>query len=68
MHNIPFGVFFEGGRERCCSRIGNFVIDLAFLFEMKLIQLESGENPFLGKLNKFIDLGKESRISIRKQL
>ena len=37
MHNIPFGVFFEGEKERCCSRIGNFVIDLAFLFEMKLI-------------------------------
>ena len=66
MHNIPFGVFFESDSERCCTRIGNFVIDLAFLFEIKLITLKCEKNPFFGKLNEFIDLGKEERISVRK--
>ena len=81
LHNIPFGVF-SGKQEdslaetrtnhnfrRCCSIIGNFVIDLSALYENGLIFLPDCENIFnYPTLNKFIGLEKSYWREIRTQL
>ena len=74
MNNIPFGVFHltkdSPSTARCCSRLGSFVIDLASLFEAKLVTLpENTPNVFQSNtLNAFIALGKSVWSNVRTQI
>jgi fumarylacetoacetase len=35
LENIPFGAYYlEDGSVNCCTRIGDFIVDLAELFEI----------------------------------
>lgn len=67
INNIPFGVYLgkADSRGRCCSRIGEYIIDLKFLEGEKLIQTEG--QCFQGKnLNKFMSQGEIQWKSIRR--
>lgn len=77
LENIPFGAFYSGeGEINCCTRIGDYVIDLAVIERAGLFN-----GPLFGKLdrkdifsqktlNVFIALGKpywtEARETIQK--
>ena len=74
MNNIPFGVFYltkdSASTARCCSRIGDYVIDLAKLLDDNLLTLTgNSSNVFQSStLNNFIALGKSEWSSVRKQV
>ena len=69
LDNVPFGVFRlrgEGDEEgRCCSRIGDFVVDLSVLEENGYIHLPCGKIFNRRFLNDFIELGKECWEEVR---
>lgn len=61
IHNIPFGVFHlsseDAERSRCCTRLGDWIIDLSRLEELGHLQVEGSEKYFnQTTLNKFMDL------------
>lgn len=70
LENIPFGAYHTAdGQINCCTRIGDFIIDLAELFDITSGPLFSalGQNIFRGQnLNKFASLGKAYRIEARQ--
>jgi fumarylacetoacetase len=71
IYNIPFGVFKTTDLPpRCCTAIGNYVVDLVVLAEHGYFN--SGDVPPLtfrnAQLNEFIALGKESTNSVRERL
>lgn len=74
INNIPFSVFHLSSEHpsaaRCCSRIGDFVIDLASLVDSDLLRLSgNGKNVFRSStLNAFIDLGQSEWSSVRSQI
>ena len=75
VQNIPFGVCTnKQGKTFCCSRIGDFVIDLASLEEKNFLNTEAFKydlnNPVLNKnhLNHFIALGKNVTNSVRLRI
>ena len=72
LENIPFGVFEnpKSKEAHCCSRIGDFVIDLAVLGDLKKLSAASdSKNPFRSSsLNSFIALGKDAWHSTRVEL
>jgi hypothetical protein len=73
MYNFPYGVFKlqdePDKSARCCSRLGNFVIDLSVLVSLGLLNLNSETNVFNNNyLNEFIGLGNDQWSSLRKQL
>lgn len=67
IQNIPFGVFFakldHTKQPRCCTRIGDFVVDLAYLeeknlFDGPLFKKIQGTKVFnQPNLNAFMQLG-----------
>lgn len=74
LENIPFGVFLnpESLEAHCCTRISDFVVDLAVLHDLGHFSGDNlkSTNVFKTKyLNDFIDLGKsawsEARITIQ---
>ncbi|MEJ1237134.1 fumarylacetoacetase [Chryseolinea sp. T2] len=69
--NIPFGVFrAQDGTSKCCSAIGNFVIDLSVISGAGYFD-EAGipkEVFGSGTLNNLIALGKERTNKIRTRL
>mmetsp|Transcript_30351 Transcript_30351/g.22120 ORF Transcript_30351/g.22120 Transcript_30351/m.22120 type:complete len:159 (+) Transcript_30351:53-529(+) len=75
LENIPFGCFHNEKENavHCCTRIGDFVIDLAVieherLFDGKLFSVLD-RHVFCGKqLNDFMELGKDYRIEARQSL
>jgi fumarylacetoacetase len=73
LENIPFGVYKTAtGEAHCCSRVGEFIVDLAGLFP--LFQGENfaslnGDNVFNSEtLNKFAALGTDFRIEARQTI
>lgn len=73
LQNLPFGVFHLKSQPtsaaRCCTRLGDFVIDLSFLENTKAI-LVASPHPVFNKpnLNDFIALGKEAWSKLRADL
>jgi fumarylacetoacetase len=66
LENIPFGVFKCSNGVHCCTRIGDYVIDLAAIFSKFEGQLFKGHNFFAEpNLNSFAAMGKEARIEAR---
>ena len=74
LENIPFGVFLnpESLEAHCCTRVSDFVVDLAVLHDLGHFSGDNlkSTNVFKTKyLNDFIDLGKsawsEARITIQ---
>ena len=75
LENIPFGAFLNPVEKevRCCTRIGDKVIDLSKLEHDRLfdgpIFTNMDHHVFCeGNLNKFMKLGKEARIEARESL
>ena len=71
MYNVPFGVFkTDSLSPRCCSAIGECVVDLAVLSAHGYFS-ELNISPLLfqnGSLNEFISLGKTITIHVRERL
>ena len=70
VQNLPFGVFSKGSKQpRCCSAIGNRVIDLAALEEASVLDA-GGDGSVFGEpsLNAFMALGPKSWASVRARL
>ena len=71
MYNIPFGVFkIEGLSPRCCTAIGECVVDLAVLSAHGYFS-DINISPLLfqnGSLNEFIALGKPFTSLVRDRL
>ena len=75
IQNIPFGVCITKQNQTiCCSRIGDFIIDLSFLEENDFLNTESFKheknNKIFNKkhLNHFIALGKKITNSVRDRI
>ena len=72
VENIPFGCFHAPeGKVHCCTRVGDYILDLAHLFEHfkgpKFSTLK--ENVFAQEnLNKFAALGKDFRLEARQTI
>jgi len=76
IQNIPFGAFLNPrtNEVHCCTRIGDKVIDLSILEHERLLS----EGPIMENLdhhvfceptlNKFMELGKDARIEVRKAI
>lgn len=74
IQNIPFGVFYpkldHTKQPRCCTRIGDFIIDLAYFEDKKLFEgplfkklREQGVSVFnQPSLNAFMKLGNQLSI------
>jgi fumarylacetoacetase len=71
IYNIPFGVFKTTSvPPRCCTAIGNYVVDLVVLAEHGYFN-SADVSPLVFRheqLNEFIALGKEKTNSIRDRL
>jgi fumarylacetoacetase len=70
LQNLPFGVFSKDGEApRCCTAIGDRVLDLAALEGAGLIRA-GGIAPVFNKpeLNAFMALGPAAWASVREQL
>ena len=68
IQNIPFGVFSSGNSDpRCCTRIGNHVIDLSAMAENGYFDhIDFDKSVFYeARLNEFISLGKEITTEVR---
>ena len=71
IQNLPYGVFRpkSGGDPRCCSAIGDFIVDLAALQSNGLLSKVGEANVFAqGSLNAFAELGKKAWTQIRSEL
>lgn len=73
LENIPFGVFHlksqTAAAARCGTRLGDFVIDLAFLETNKAISVHETTRVFAQpNLNAFMALGKGTWSHVRKEL
>lgn len=72
IHNLPFGVYqAPNERPRCCSAIGDLVIDLTALADNGYFQHIKGLAPDVFKrasLNAFIALGKSVTNAVRARL
>lgn len=71
IQNLPFGIFKTGGKKpRVGIAIGNFVLDLAYLYKKGYLDaLFLNENVFRSKsLNKFISLGKPYWTNTRNRI
>ena len=70
LQNLPYGVFSQGEEApRCCTAIGDQVLDLAALEGAGLVRAP-GEAPVFNKpeLNAFMALGPAAWASVRDQL
>ncbi|MTI16151.1 fumarylacetoacetase [Rhodobacteraceae bacterium RKSG542] len=70
IQNLPFGVFSTKALSpRCCTAIGDYVVDLAALEEAGLINA-GGDKPVFDQpaLNAFMGLGKTAWDGVRAQL
>ena len=71
IHNIPFGVGFINDEYPCCvTRIGDTVIDLAYLYDAGYFdEFDIDENVFEALvLNPFIELGKKITVAVREKI
>jgi fumarylacetoacetase len=71
IYNIPFGVFRTSlTGPRCCSRIGDYIVDLRVLAEHEYFKSANISPSIFDKehLNEFIALGKLKTNKIRERL
>lgn len=71
IYNIPFGVFQKNGIDsRCCTAIGDYVVDLAVLAQHHYFQgIDVSPKVFQeNSLNAFIGLGKGITAKVRERL
>lgn len=71
IQNIPFGVFKTSKSDsRCCSRIGDNIIDLTAMSENGFFDsIEFDESVFYeGSLNSFMELGKPVTTRVRDRI
>ena len=71
IHNIPFGVAYINDEYPCCvTRIGDTVIDLAFLYDAGYFdEFDIDDNVFESLvLNPFIELGKKITVAVRDKI
>ncbi|MEL6426097.1 MAG: fumarylacetoacetase [Pseudomonadota bacterium] len=65
LNNLPFGVFSNGDAPRCCTAIGDQVLDLAAVEEAGLLP-DAG--LFAPTLNDFMERGPETWQAVRERL
>ena len=65
LNNLPYGVFSGGGSPRCCTAIGDSVLDLATLEAEKLLPESGFDEP---ALNAFIATGPDRWTEVRERL
>ncbi|MEM7120402.1 MAG: fumarylacetoacetase [Pseudomonadota bacterium] len=65
LNNLPFGVFSNGHPARCCTAIGDQVLDLAALEIAGLLPAMGFGEP---ALNTFMAKGNEAWVSVRETL
>lgn len=69
VNNLPFGVYSQGeGEPVCCTAIGDFVLDLATLERVGLVQLAGGPIFAADNLNGFMAMGADVWAQLRKVL
>jgi fumarylacetoacetase len=71
IQNIPFGIYenTESGSAHCCTRIGEYVIDLAVLASHNLFGNTLDKSVFKSStLNNFIDLGRPVWKTVRARI
>lgn len=71
IYNIPFGVFkTEGLSPRCCTAIGEYVVDLAVLAAQGYFSATNVSPLIFQKdcLNEFISLGKKHTNKVRERI
>lgn len=68
IQNIPFGVFQKDGKARCCSRIGDFVIDLSVAAEQGVVSRDLTAAFSQGSLNDFMAMGRPAWRKVREDL
>jgi len=76
LENIPFGAFYNTKMlaVHCCTRIGDYVIDLSVLEHERLLSegpvMENVDHHVFCEptLNKFMALGKQARIEVRQAI
>lgn len=72
IHNIPFGIYRSlDGTARCCTAIGNSILDLSVLADNSYFASIAGLNPDAFRrtsLNLFIALGKTCTGAVRERI
>lgn len=72
IHNIPFGIYRSlDGTPRCCTAIGNSILDLSVLADNSYFASIAGLNPDAFRstsLNSFIALGKTCTGAVRERI
>lgn len=70
LNNLPFGVFSVGeDAPRCCTALGDQVVDLSVLEDAGLLDAGAGRPIFLQPaLNDFMEQGADAWAAIRSQL
>jgi fumarylacetoacetase len=65
LNNLPYGVFSDGSPPRCCTAIGDYVLDLAALEKAGLLPESGFAEP---ALNTFMARGPEAWVDVRRRL
>ncbi len=65
LNNLPFGVFSSGDAARCCTAIGDHVLDLSALQSAGLLPDCGFDQP---ALNTFMAMGKTAWDDVRRKL
>ncbi len=65
LNNLPFGVFSNGGAPRCCTAVGDKVLDLGGMERAGLLKPLGLTEP---ALNTFMDKGPEAWAGLRATL
>ncbi|SFP77593.1 fumarylacetoacetase [Tranquillimonas alkanivorans] len=65
VNNLPFGVFSNGGAPRCCTAIGDKVLDLHALEQAGLLPESGFDQP---ALNTFMEKGPKAWADVRAKL
>jgi fumarylacetoacetase len=70
IHNLPYGIFSTPTKPaRAGVAIGNYIIDLAVLFDLNFFENKITSNVFnQNSLNNFIALGKETWSFVRNKI
>ncbi len=67
IQNLPWGIYSKGSDKRVCSRIGDFILDIAELYDTGLIHVAglSAHELYTESLNELIAKGKSITSQLR---
>eukprot|EP00760_Papus_ankaliazontas_P013588 PhM_4_TR15829/c0_g1_i1/m.20834/K01555/FAH, fahA; fumarylacetoacetase len=70
LQNLPYGVFHTSANTtpRCCTTIGDYVVDLSVLSKRGLLPKEAGASLESTTLNAFMALGRPAWSAVRSAL